>query len=101
MDFAALRAMTGLEGESAVILFGFFMQLLKLCGAIQNFDYSVLKFPLSVLRFPYVRFFVHPLAFALRRMARSLFQQLSDCATGIWVNHHIYNTITPTEYCKV
>ena len=34
-DCAALRAMTGLKDESAVMLFGFFMQLLKLCGAIQ------------------------------------------------------------------
>jgi len=32
---AALRAMTGPEGESAVILFGIFIQLLEDCGAIQ------------------------------------------------------------------
>ena len=37
LDCAELRAMTGRERESAVMLFGFFMQLLKLCGAIQNF----------------------------------------------------------------
>jgi len=34
LDCAELRAMTGRERESAVMLFGFFMQLLKLCGAI-------------------------------------------------------------------
>ena len=33
---AALRAMTGPGGESAVILFGIFMQLLEICGAIHN-----------------------------------------------------------------
>ena len=32
-DCAALRAMTGSEGESAVMLFGIFLQLLKFCGA--------------------------------------------------------------------
>ena len=36
-DCAALRAMTGSEGESAVMLFGIFMQLLILGGAIHNF----------------------------------------------------------------
>jgi hypothetical protein len=36
LDCAALRAMTGLEGESAVTLFGLFMQFLVLCGAIHN-----------------------------------------------------------------
>jgi len=36
VDCAALRAMTGLEGESAVMLFVVFTQLLKLCGAIRN-----------------------------------------------------------------
>jgi hypothetical protein len=34
---AALLAMTGLEGESTVMVFGIFMQLLKPCGAIRNF----------------------------------------------------------------
>ncbi|MEI6138459.1 MAG: hypothetical protein WCP85_04305 [Mariniphaga sp.] len=37
LDCAALRAMTGSEGESAVTLFGIFMQLLKRCGTIHNF----------------------------------------------------------------
>ena len=37
LDCAALRAMTGPKGESAVMLFGILMQLLELCGAIQNF----------------------------------------------------------------
>ena len=32
LDCAALRAMTGREGESAVMLFVVFAQLLKLCG---------------------------------------------------------------------
>ena len=35
LECAALRAMTGLEGESASILFGIFIQLFELCGAIQ------------------------------------------------------------------
>jgi hypothetical protein len=35
LDCAALRAMTVPEGESAVILFGIFIQLLEDCGAIQ------------------------------------------------------------------
>ena len=35
---AALRAMTGPECESAVMLFVIFTQLLKLCGVIQNFE---------------------------------------------------------------
>ncbi len=35
---SALRAMTDPKGERAVILFGIFIQLLKLCGAIQKFD---------------------------------------------------------------
>ena len=38
LDRAALRAMTGPEGESAVMLFGIVMQLLKLCGAIHDFN---------------------------------------------------------------
>ena len=38
LDCAALRAMTGTEGESAVRLFVIFPQLLKPCGAIRNFD---------------------------------------------------------------
>ena len=53
LDYAAIWAMTGLEGESAVMLFGTIMQLLKLCGAIRNFD--------------------HPFKFALRRIKHSLF----------------------------
>ena len=34
LDCEALRAMTGSEGESAVMLFGIFMQILKFCGAL-------------------------------------------------------------------
>jgi hypothetical protein len=37
LDCAALRAMTGTNGECAVMLFVIFPQLLKLCGAIHNF----------------------------------------------------------------
>jgi len=37
-DCAALRAMTGHEGESAVMLFVVFPQLLNHCGAIHNFE---------------------------------------------------------------
>ncbi len=59
---SALRAMTGPEVESAVILFGIFIQPLKLCGALHNFD--------------------HQPAFTLRRIDRSRFQHLSDCAAG-------------------
>ena len=36
-DCAALRAMTGHEGESAVMLFVVFPHPLKPCGAIHNF----------------------------------------------------------------
>ncbi|MEI6141167.1 MAG: hypothetical protein WCP85_18000 [Mariniphaga sp.] len=36
-DCAALRAMTGPEGESAVMLFVVFLLLLKYCDAIHNF----------------------------------------------------------------
>ena len=43
LDCAALRAMTGHEGESAVRLFGIITQLLKPCGAIQNFGKSSLE----------------------------------------------------------
>ena len=38
----ALRAMTGTEDESAEKLFVVFMQLLKLCGAIHNFEGFIL-----------------------------------------------------------
>jgi hypothetical protein len=34
LNCAPLRSMTGSEGESAVMLFGIFMQLLKFCGAL-------------------------------------------------------------------
>jgi len=37
LDCGALRAMTGSKGESAVMLFVVFPQLLKLCSAIHNF----------------------------------------------------------------
>ncbi|MEI6138456.1 MAG: hypothetical protein WCP85_04290 [Mariniphaga sp.] len=46
LDCAALRAMTGPEGESAVMLFGIFIQLLKLCGAIHDFNCSPKALPL-------------------------------------------------------
>jgi hypothetical protein len=36
-DCAALRAMTNLKGDSAIMLFVVFLQLLKLRGAIRNF----------------------------------------------------------------
>ena len=61
-DCAALRAMTGSEGESAVMLFLFFSNFLKFCGAIHNF-------------YP-------PSSVDLRRKEHSLFLQLSDCAAG-------------------
>ena len=79
LDCAALRAMTSLKCESAIMLFVVFLQLLKLCGAIHNYD--------------------HQTGFTLRRIDRSLFQQLSDCAADVWVNTIFYNTLTPTEYC--
>ena len=74
----ALRAMTGPKWESAFILFVIIQQLLKLYGAIHRF--------------------VLPSAFVLRRIDHSLFQQLSDCAAGLWDNYQFYNTITPTVY---
>jgi hypothetical protein len=74
-DCAALRAMTGSEGERAVRLFVTFGQLLKLCSAIQNLT---IKLPCG-----------------LRRIDLSLSQQLSNCAAGRWVNHLFYNTTTP------
>ena len=48
-DCAALRAMTGPESEGAVILFDIVIQLLKLCGAFQNFDCSPKALPLDRL----------------------------------------------------
>ena len=36
---AALRAMTDPKGESAVMLFMIFIQLLEVCGVIHNFDH--------------------------------------------------------------
>jgi hypothetical protein len=63
-DCAALRAMTGLEWESAFRLFGSFPQLLKFCGAIRDFDFSILRShffglhsPLSLLRSPFFDLF--------------------------------------------
>ena len=52
MFYVANLAMTGHEGESAVMLFVVFIQLLKLCGAIHNLD--------------------HVFAFVLRRMENLL-----------------------------
>jgi len=46
-DCTALRAMTGLKGESAIMLFVVFLQLLKLCGAIHNLDYCPKALPLG------------------------------------------------------
>jgi hypothetical protein len=63
------------------MLFVVLPKLLKLCGAIHNFD--------------------HPFAFVLRRIEHSLFLQLSDCAADVWVISLFYNTLTPTEYLKV
>ena len=37
LDCAALRAMTGHEGESAGMLFVTFSPTLKLCGSLRNF----------------------------------------------------------------
>ena len=77
-DSSTLRAMTSSDKESAVMVFVVFSQLLKLCGAIHNFD--------------------HRSTFSLRRIGLSLFQQQSDCAAGGLVNYFFYNTITPTVY---
>jgi hypothetical protein len=49
LDCAALRAMTGSEGESAVMLFGIFIQLLKFCGSIYDFDCSPKGLPMDSL----------------------------------------------------
>ena len=49
LDCAALRAMTGHEGESAVMLFVVFPKLLKLCGVIHNFDCFPKALPLVVV----------------------------------------------------
>ena len=70
--------MKGLEGESAVMLFVNFIQLLKLCSEIPEFDYSGLWSPF--LGFHSFQFFNQHLI--LRRIDLSLFQQLSDCAAG-------------------
>ena len=42
---AALRAMTDTEWEGAVMLFLVFIQLLKFCGPIRNFEHSGLHSP--------------------------------------------------------
>ena len=47
LDCSALRAMTGAERESAVMLFGVFIQLLKFCGAIRDFDCFPKALPLG------------------------------------------------------
>jgi len=70
--------MKGPERESAVILLGIAMQLLKHCGAIQNFDCSGFYSPFFGLRT--FQFFGQRTAFALRRIDHSLSQRLSDCA---------------------
>ena len=63
LDCAALRAMTGTEGDSAVMLFGSFLQLLKLCGAIQNFGRSSFWNYLSEPNVPMVLLNSHCLVF--------------------------------------
>ena len=81
MFYVANLAMTSPKVESTVTLFVIFMQLLEVCGAIQNFD--------------------HHFAFVLLRIERSRLKQLPDCAVGYWVNLLFYNTLTLTEYSKV
>ena len=49
LDCAALRAMTGSEGESAVMLFGIFVQILKFCGALHDYDCSPKGLPMDSL----------------------------------------------------
>jgi len=44
---SALRAMTGPKGKSAVMVFMVFIQLLKLCGAIHDFDCFPKALPLG------------------------------------------------------
>ena len=78
IDCAALRALTGPEGESAVLLFVTFGKLLKRCGAIQKFD--------------------HPFTFALRRIDRQLSQRHSDCAAWVGETFFFYNYFTPSEF---
>ena len=70
-DCAALRAISGHQREDTIMLLVVFIQLLILCGEIQNFDYFGLRFPFSLL-------FDLQTAFALRRIDLSLPQQLSD-----------------------
>ena len=45
VDYAALRALTGPERESAVMVFVIIIQLLKLCGAFHNFACFPKSFP--------------------------------------------------------
>jgi hypothetical protein len=53
IDSTALRAMTVSKGESAVMLFVIFPQLLKLCGALRNFACFPKALPLAdVSSFP-------------------------------------------------
>ncbi len=46
-DCAALRAMTDRKGESALMLFVIFIQLLILCGALHNFACFPKSLPLD------------------------------------------------------
>lgn len=46
-DCAALHAMTGSEGESAVMMFVTFSKLLKRCSVIRNFARSWMLVPLQ------------------------------------------------------
>jgi len=49
LDYAALRAMTGRDGEGAVMLFVIFTQLLKRCGTLRNFVSFPKALPLAVV----------------------------------------------------
>ena len=53
--------MTGPEGESAIMLFVVFLQLLKLCGAIHNFGHPFTFVLLHALN----NFLIAPLALVL------------------------------------
>jgi hypothetical protein len=48
LECAALRAMTGLEGESAVMLFGIFIQLLNLVAQSSTLIFPASGLPSSV-----------------------------------------------------
>jgi len=64
-DCETLRAMTRFKCESAVILFVIHMQILIICGAIHNLDFSGFHSPFFSFRTS--QFYGHWTAFALRR----------------------------------